>query len=152
MHASLREVQSLVGVLSFASTCIHQGRAFFSRILNFLRGMPHKGKLKYWRMLVRMYYGGNILPHLIMEFWSSPDSWFSTDACLSGGDGYFNGAYFHFNFSENLILKGKHINQFELLGLWKAVELWAAKMRWKNTLIYCDNKTTVDCLHSSKSN
>ena len=41
MHASLREVQSFVGELS-----LHQGRAFFSRILNFLRGMPHKGKLK----------------------------------------------------------------------------------------------------------
>ena len=28
-HASLKEIQSLIGVLSFASTCIHQGRAFF---------------------------------------------------------------------------------------------------------------------------
>ena len=43
-HASLREVQSLVGVLSFTSTCIRQGRAFFSRILNFLRCLPSEGK------------------------------------------------------------------------------------------------------------
>ena len=45
-HASLKEVQSLVGVLSFASSCIQQGRAFFSRILNFLREMPLTGKSK----------------------------------------------------------------------------------------------------------
>ena len=31
------------------------------------------------------------------------------------------------------------------------MELWAAKMKRKNILIYCDNKATVDCLHSSKS-
>ena len=82
---------------------------------------------------------------------SKPDSWISTDACLSGGGGYFNGEYFHFDFSEELIAKGKYINQFELFVLWKAVELWGAKLRRKNILIYCDNKTTVDCLRSGSS-
>ena len=28
-HANLREIQSLVGILSFASTCMRQGRSFF---------------------------------------------------------------------------------------------------------------------------
>ena len=35
-HAKLKEVQSLVGVPSFAATCIKQGRAFFTRILTFI--------------------------------------------------------------------------------------------------------------------
>ena len=58
--------------------------------------------------------------------------------------------YFHLSFSEDLIAKGKYINQFELFVLWKAVKLSAAKMRRKNILIYCNN-TTVNCLCSSKS-
>ena len=157
-HTSLKEVQNLVGVLSFVSSCIQQGRAFFSRILNFLREMPEKGKSKipdevrkdisWWKLIAPKYNGVSYLPD---EFWSKPDSWISTDACLSGGGGYFNGFYFHFSFSKDLIAKGKYINQFKLFVLWKAVELWAAKMRRKNILIYCDNKTTVNCLHSSKS-
>ena len=157
-RTSLREVQSFVGILSFASFCFQQGRAFFSRILNFLRDMPQKGKanipedvrkdISWWRYIAPSYNG---ISYILATFCSKPDSWFSTNACLSGGGGYFNGAYFHFNFSESLIAKRKHTNQFELFVLWKAVELWAAKMRQKNMLIYCDNKTTVNCLHSSKS-
>ena len=43
MHASLKEVQSLVGVLNSASSCVHQGRAFFSRILIFFERNTRKG-------------------------------------------------------------------------------------------------------------
>ena len=42
-HATLKQVQKLVGVLSFTSSCIRQGHPFFSGILNFLREMPDKG-------------------------------------------------------------------------------------------------------------
>ena len=35
--------------------------------------------------------------------------------------------------------------------LWKAVELWGEKIKRENILIYCDNKTTVDCLKSGIS-
>ena len=157
-HASLKEVQRLVGVLSFASSCIRQGRAFFSRILNFLRCIPLEGKAKipdavykdilWWKNLAPLYNGISYIP---ATFWSRPDSWLSTDACLTGGGGYFNGFYFHFSFSHKLIAKAKYINQLELFVLWKVVELWASKMKHKNVLIYCDNKATVDCLHSCKS-
>ena len=93
MHASLKEVQSLVGVLSFASSCIHQGRAFFSRILNFLRCIPSEGKSKipdevnknilWWKHVAPLYNGISYIP---ATFWSHPDSWLSTDDCLTGGE------------------------------------------------------------------
>ena len=41
--ASRRDVQQLVGKLSFAATTVRSGRLFFSRILNFLRGLPKHG-------------------------------------------------------------------------------------------------------------
>ena len=155
---SLKDVQRLVGVLSFASTCIRQGRPFFARILNFLRDMPKNGVTKvplevlkdinWWKKIAPLYNGVSCIP---VKFWSKPDSWFSTDACLSGGGGFFDGEFFHFDFSEELISKGKHINQFELFVLWKAVELWCDKICRRNILIYCDNKTTVDGLKSGIS-
>ena len=43
-YTKLKEVQRLVGVLSFAVTCIKQGRAFFAGTLNFLRDMPYNGQ------------------------------------------------------------------------------------------------------------
>ena len=45
-HASLKQVQSLVWILSFASSCIRQGRPFFSRVLNVFCEMPGKGRTK----------------------------------------------------------------------------------------------------------
>ena len=120
--------------------------------------MPAKGKVKipidvqkdilWWKNIALLYNGVSCIP---AELWSKPDSSISTDACLSGGGGYFNGENFHFDFSESLIVKGKHVNQFELFVLWKAVELWGERIKRKNILIYCDNKPMVDCLKSGIS-
>ena len=114
-HVLQKQVQSLVGVLSFASSWIRQGRPFFSRILNFLRDMPVKGSvvipkevqkdINWWKRIAPLYNGVSYIPAL---FWSKPNSWISTDACLSRGGGYLNGKYFHFDFSESLIKTGKH--------------------------------------------
>ena len=117
-HASLQEIQSLVGVLSFASTCICQGRSFFSGILNFLREIPETGKHK---------IQSDVQKHI---------NWWRLVAPKFSGGGYFNGKYFHFSFSANLIAAGKFINQFELFVLWKVVELWADRIRQKNIFSY----------------
>ena len=153
-HASLKQIQSLDGILSFASSCIRQGRPFFLRVLNFLCKIPVKERTKnpnevrkdifWWKEIALLYNGVYCIP---VDFWSKPDSWISTDDCLLAGECYFNGKYFHFDFSEMLIVKGKYINQYVLFVLWKAVELWGEKLRRRNILIYCDNKT-IDCLRS----
>ena len=96
----------------------------------------------WWRKVAPWYNGISCIP---VDFWSKPDSWISTDAYLFGGGGYFNGEFFHFDFSETLLSKAKYINQLELFVLWKAVGLWGNRLKRKNILIYCNNKTTVDC-------
>ena len=40
---SLKDIQSLIGKLSFAATTVRSGRLFYSRILNFLRTLPKHG-------------------------------------------------------------------------------------------------------------
>ena len=78
-----------------------------------------KKDINYWRLVVPEFNGSSYIP---VNFWSKQDSWISTDACVTGGGGYFNGEYFHFSFSANLIAVGKFINQFKLFVLWKVVE------------------------------
>ena len=41
-----KEVESLVGKLSFIATCVRPGRIFISRLLEYLRGLPRVGKVK----------------------------------------------------------------------------------------------------------
>ena len=45
-HAKLKEVQSIVGSLSFCASCIPEGRLFFFRILSFLKSFQGKGYRK----------------------------------------------------------------------------------------------------------
>ena len=79
-HASLKQVQSLVGVLSFVSSCIRQARPFFSRVLNFLREMQNRGTkipvevrkdIAWWKEIAPLYNGVSCIP---VDFWSKPDS------------------------------------------------------------------------------
>ena len=96
--------------------------------------------INWWKYVAPKFNGVSYIP---ADFWSRPDSWISTNACLTGSGGYFHEEYFPFSFSDKLKEAANYINQFELFLLWKAVKLWGAKMRRKNVLIDCDNKTTT---------
>ena len=47
INASKKETQSLAGSLNFACKCVHSGRVYLSRILNFLRTLPDNGQKSY---------------------------------------------------------------------------------------------------------
>ena len=53
--------------------------------------------------------------------------------------------------SRNVIIKeGKHINQFELYAILIATREWAPQFSNMNVLIYCDNQTSVQVLHTGR--
>ena len=91
-----KEVESLVGKLSFIATCVRPGRIFISRLLEYLRGLPRVGKVKvpvsvrkdlvWWKTFLPHYNGVSMMP---MERWSLPDEVVATDACLSGCGAWF---------------------------------------------------------------
>ena len=86
-----KEVESLVGKLSFIAMCVRPGRLFISCLLEYLRGLPKAGKVKvpgsvrkdllWWRIFLMHYNRVSMMP---MERWSLPDEVAATDACLSG--------------------------------------------------------------------
>ena len=105
-HAKLKEVQSIVGLLSFCASCIPEDRLFFSGILVFLKSFKGKGyrkilvsvrkDLNWWCVFAQSFNGILAIPSLE---WSTPDSVFSTDACLTCGGGWEIQELFSFSVS-----------------------------------------------------
>ena len=58
------------------------------------------------------------------EWWSEPDQFWATDACLVGAGGTFADSCFHCEFPEFICRKNLHINNLELLTIVVAVKLW----------------------------
>ncbi len=159
-RACVADIQHLVGLLSFAATCVRQGRTFFSRILDWLRTMPKnrhfnvsipeevKKDIVWWHTFAETYNGISMMPPLE---WSKPDMHCSVDACLQGAGGYCQGQYFHFEFSEDVIENAKHINGLEIYTLMVACRVWGDQFRGKNIQLFSDNMATVEVFRSGKS-
>jgi hypothetical protein len=157
-NASLKEIQSLIGSLNFCASCIREGRLFFSRILNFLRGMSHtervplsqnvKDDIKWWLKFMPTFNGTYFMTN---DNWEKPDAVLSTDACLTGAGGYMQGYFFHTKFPDHIRSIAKHINEFELYTILLALRTWGSLLRDKSFLVYCDNQTSVTILRSGAS-
>ncbi len=158
LNASKREVQSLVGKLQFAGTCVRPGRIFISRMLNFLRTMPDVGRVevpedflkdaRWWRIFIGRYNGISMMP---LADWSPPDQTFACDACLTGCGGWSGNQYFHSVFPETIALQELHINALELLTIVICIKVWGKLWKSKRILVYCDNDTSVQVLNSGKT-
>ena len=158
--ASLHDLQCLVGMLSFAATCVQEGHLFFSRILTILKDAYHtksaimitcemQKDLAWWETFLIDYNGISCIPDNI---WSRPDEIFSSDSCLSRCGACSSTNYFHFELPDSIIRQGQYINQFELYVILIAVREWAPMFSNKNILIYCDNQTSVQVLRHGRVN
>ena len=155
-----KEVESLVGKLSFIATCVRPGWIFISRLLEYLRGLPRVGKVKvpvsvrkdlvWWKTFLPHYNGVSMMP---MERWSLPDEVVATDACLSGCGAWFETQreYFHAEFPEGIKRQELSINALELLTVVVAAKVWGKKWRGLRIVIRCDNETSVTVLNTGRA-
>jgi hypothetical protein len=144
--------------MQFVARCVRPGLLFISRMLPFLARLKrqhhrfhltkefHKD-LDWWRKFLIQFNGVSILYPLQ---WSVPDSVFSTDSCLSGCGGYFEGSYFHTQFPPHILEQDLHINQLELLTVVVALKLWGRHWRGNRIRILCDNITSVQVINTGK--
>jgi len=156
--ASVREVQSIIGKLNFVAKCVRPARIFISRMLNFLREMPKKGKSKlpkdfradiqWWNRYLPNFNGVSVISN---EKWSRPDEIIASDACLKGCGATCGTEYFHEVFPEHVISKDLHINALELMALVVAVTVWADHLRGKRVIVLCDNSATVWVINTGKT-
>ena len=97
-HATLKDLQSLLGKLNFAASTIQAGRIFVSRLINNINSFPQKGHgkitqdmkkdINWWIHFMEQFDGITIMPP---SNWDAPDTIFSSDACLKLGGGWSDG-------------------------------------------------------------
>jgi hypothetical protein len=81
-----------------------------------------------------------------------PSSEFSTDSCLKGAGGYYQGKWFYISWLVDLPeFASCHINVLELKTVEVAAELWAKSWEGKHIRVYSDNSTTVACINKGTS-
>ena len=157
--ATLREIQSLVGLLNFACAVILPGRSFLRRLIDLTIGMqaPYhykrltlsvKEDLHVWLTFLKSFNGKSIfLDNYISH---AEDVQLFTDA--SGKIGYgaicksewFNGLWSTWWLEQTITLK-------ELYPIVLAVELWGHKLANKRFHIRTDNKALVQVINKQTS-
>ena len=156
--ASKKELQSIIGKLSFAAKCVRPGRLFLARMLNELRSSPDTGsfaisedfkkEVLWWRKVMPHFNGVSIIPPNI---WSEPDAVLACDACLTGAGGVCGSEDFHRTFPPYILDKAPDINQKELVTIMAALAVWHEKLRGLRVQILCDNLVTVQVMMSGRA-
>ena len=156
--ATVKEVQSIIGKLNFVAKCVKPARIFIGRMLNFLREMPKKGKVRIsiefkddirWWLRFLPYFNGVSL--ISSEPWSKPDEVIASDSCLVGCGATCGDEFFHKCFPRVLLDRMLHINALELLALIVALSVWANRLKGKKVTVLCDNSATVWVINTGKT-
>ena len=157
--ATLKELQSLSGKLSFVASCVQSSRVFIARLLNWLRQIQGQKSalpipsfiykdLVWWKLFLAEYNG---ISMMLTEEWSQPDEVFSCDACPTGCGSLMGFTYFHEIFPLKISEKQLHINSLELLTVVVAVKVWGRSLKGKKVLILCDNMSSCNLINKGLS-
>ncbi|XP_053372607.1 uncharacterized protein LOC128546268 isoform X1 [Mercenaria mercenaria] len=159
-HASLKDIQKLLGKLNFVGACVRSSRVFINRILNWLREcyahndlsfplpLEVKQDLCWWDKFLPLYNGISLIDY---GEWSVGDGIFLSDSCLSGCGGMFGSQFFHREFPKFIMEKKIHISGLELLSVIVCLKLWGSQWKGKKIIIFCDNQAACIVVNSGKA-
>ena len=136
-HVSRHDLQSLLGVMSFVTSCVRLARVFMSSLLYTLRtyrlskncplSSVNHSDLRWWCHFLPSYNGVSLIK---TSPWLDNRLFLSTDACRTGAGGYFTGQYFHTPFPAPILSQfGHDINILELLTIMVALKLSGELLR-----------------------
>ncbi len=146
-RASKRQLESLIGKLSWASQVIQGGRTFIRRLLNVknsLLGKHHMAKLdiefrldiQWWCEFMLSFNGSRTFVD------RAASKIIYTDACVNGAGGYLEGDYRYWNWKTDCqCLSNEHINVKEIAAVVLSVNQWGSALQNKKVVIYTDNVT-----------
>jgi len=151
-----KDLQSLLGKLSFVTACVNSGRIFMSRLLNNLRTFPSSRRtavvsndmkldIAWWLTFLPLYNGVSFIKP---DSWSFEDLHFSTDSCLHGGGATCLDQCFFVTLPTNIVQEAEHITALVLFVLVLAVRVWAPTLARRRFLISCDNEAAVTVINS----
>lgn len=156
---TLKQLQSLLGLLNFATLCVIPGRTFLRRLYDLTLGVTcpshsirlnndARADLVMWQNFMRHFNGRCMFLH---DDWMEADTFqLYTDAASTRG---FAGVLGSQWFAEEWPLDFKifHINILELFPIVVALEMWGAKMSNHKIVFVSDNEATVYILNKLTS-
>ena len=162
-----RELESLIGTLSFAAHVVRPGRLFVRRLINLASSIPSrdtpiqmstdaKADIDWWARFVTSWNGVSMIPSATH---TSASLELFSDASFVGIGAYCGNAWFSAPLPVQLLdrvhatdRKSRlHINVFELLAVVGAVFTWGRAWRDSSVIIFTDNKCVVDVWRSTAS-
>lgn len=155
-----KQLQSLLGKLSFVTACVKPGRIFMARLLNSLRECKHAASHRYpisTTMLLDIQWWLEFLPRYHRISLIKPSLWdfeslnFSTDACLQGGGATCQTECISFAFPDCISMLSLHINALELFTIVVALKHWAPQLQGRKFTVACDNSAAVAVITSNTS-
>lgn len=78
-------------------------------------------------------------------------NFFSSDSCLSGCGGFWQGNYFHSLFPEFILTKKWNINILEMLSIIICLKIWGKYFRGKRIQFFCDNAAVCQVISSGRA-
>ena len=157
---SLRDLQSLVGSLSFICRAVPPGRAFLRRLIDMQLGVKeswHKIKmsagakedLSMWSVFLEKFNGSSLFGD---QYWlGDQDMQFFTDASGVGFGGFYQGNWFQGKWPADGFSKNHSIAWLELFPIVVAVSLWGKSLSCKRVVLRCDNEAVVTILNKQTS-
>jgi ribonuclease HI len=167
-HCTDRDLQSLIGVLAFASKVVPAGRTFLRRMLATLAGAHNKkhipltkefrADVRWWLEFARPWNGVALLPD---SHWSSPGCPIPlqapklelfTDACNTGFGAVWGGKWLHGQWSPQQLAAAQRKNKLsmpylEMLAVAIALSTWGHLLTAKRITIRSDSETSVAAIN-----
>ena len=156
---TLKELQSLIGLLNFTCTVVAPGRAFLRRLIDLTKGIqkPHhnirlskgaKSNILIWLRFLEDFNGKSFFFNDIWE--TSHTLHLYTDAAGSAGFGAVFGCHWlHGIWPE--MWKTFNIAFLELFPIVLAVHIWGSLMANKRIIVFSDNAAVVDIVNKQTS-
>ena len=155
--ATLREIQSLFGLLQFVTHVAPSARLFTNRILECMREMGNdrytslswgfRRDLKFFRDLMPAFKGVKIMDKSDIQAQHSLE----LDACLTGCGAVCGGQYYGRTFPRQILSENHPIAHLELLNVVVAMKVWGQSWRGQRVRVTCDNMNAVLAIHTGRT-
>lgn len=154
-----KDLQRLIGKLSWCSRVVLGGRTFLRNLINLMTALKkatHHSRLNsasrsdlvWWDRGLELFHGFTPFPSDV----ALPSFQFSTDACLSGGGAAFRGDWLYVSWLIDYpSFAESHINVLELLTVLVAAERWAPQWAGLHIVVRSDNMAAVAAINKGTS-
>ena len=157
IRATLKEIQSLFGLLQFVTAVAPQARLFTNRILEALRELsPGHTTALSWGFRRDLAFFADLMPTFrgvkIMDKQDIPaQHLLELDACLSGCGAVAGDQFYGRKFPPEVADQEHPIARLEMLNIVVALKVWAHSWEGYRVRIHCDNMNSVLVLQTGRA-